>query len=336
MIALSYKKMFSFVLLLAVFVSSCGEKEVVQKTETPKKDSVKKELEVYTAPDTASLKDDDWGKMVKYGCRLVKNTAYYIGPDGVVSKNLGNKMNCTNCHLDNGTRPYGLNFFNSHKTYPQYRARENKILSMADRVNNCIERPHNGIPLKLDSKEMTAIISYIKWVGENYDPKKHDGYGLKYVDYGNKKADPKNGALVYETHCKTCHQADGGGKMDLDNVAYVYPPLWGKKAYQEGSSMHRVIKAASFIKYNMPNLKTNFDKPTLTDQEALDVAAFINDGSIHERPKSKYVCYPNFETKPMDYFKGPYHDGFSEEQHTFGPWDEIEKFYTDKGLKVHK
>lgn len=297
---------------------------------------IKPPLEVYKAPDTSSLKEDDWGRTVKYGMRLVKNTAYYIGPEGKVSRNLRNKMNCTNCHLDNGTRPYGLNFFNTHKTYPQYRARENKILSLADRVNNCIERPHSGDPLTLDSKEMTAIISYIKWVGETYDTDKHEGYGLKYVEYKNLSADPKRGAEVYDVHCKSCHQANGEGQMTIDKVTYAYPPLWGNKAYQEGSSMHRVIKAASFIKYNMPNLKSNYDKPLLSDQEALDVAAFINDGTIHPRPKSKYTSYPNINTKPIDYFKGPYPDSLNEQQHTFGPWDEIEKFYVNKGLKVHK
>lgn len=332
------KKLYILLLACSVYFVSCSDKkETHENKHHAVKDTVsKKELEVYKAPDTVSLKNDDWGKTVKYGLELVKNTAYYIGPDGIVSKNLNNKMNCTNCHLDNGTRPYGLNFFNSHKTYPQYRARENKILSMADRVNNCIERPHNGKPLPLDSKEMTAIISYIKWLGENYDPEIHQGYALKYVDFKGLTADPKRGAEVYDTHCKVCHQASGEGLMNSDKTTYTYPPLWGPLSYQEGSSMHRVIKAASFIKYNMPNLTTDYTKPKLTNQEALDVAAFINDGSIHQRPKSKYKMYENIKTKPIDFFKGPYEDGFSEKEHTFGPWDNIEKFYTDKGLKVHK
>jgi thiosulfate dehydrogenase len=320
-----------FVLLLACSTSTSKQKDKPNVAEP-----VTDKKEVYQAPDTSDLKNDDWGKTVKYGLLLVKNTAYYIGPEGVVSKNLHNKMNCTNCHLDNGTRPFGLNFFNSHKTYPQYRARENQILSLSERVNNCITRPHSGDPLPLDSKEMTAIICYIKWLGEKYNPEKHEGYGLKYVDFGDLRADSKRGAKVYETHCQTCHQQNGEGKMDLQNITYSYPPLWGPKSYQEGSSMHRVIKAASFIKYNMPNLKVNYEKPLLTDQEALDVAAYVNDGSIHERPKSKYKAYENMHTKPIDYFKGPYPDNFSEDQHTFGPWSEIEKYYTSQGLKVHK
>jgi thiosulfate dehydrogenase len=291
--------------------------------------------EVYKAPDTTSLGTDAWGEMVRYGARLVAHTAYFIGPEGTVSKNLGNKMNCTNCHLESGTKPFGLNFFDSHHTYPQYRARENAILTMSDRVNNCITRPHNGIELKLESKEMTAIVSYIKWVGEGYNPKKNEGYGLKKMRYDSLRADATRGEAVYLKHCKTCHQEDGQGVMLGDNSTYQYPPLWGMKSYQEGSSMHRVLKAARFIKYNMPNLTTKFDKPTLTDQEALDVAAYVNDTKIHPRPKSKYKAYENILTKPMDYFKGPYNDTFSEDKHTFGPWYEIEKYYQDKGIKIH-
>jgi thiosulfate dehydrogenase len=264
----------------------------------------------------------------------VRHTAYFVGPEGTVSKNLGNKMNCTNCHLESGTKPYGLNFFDSHKTYPQYRAREDAILTMSDRVNNCITRPHSGKPLKLDSKEMVAIVSYIKWVGDKYDREIHEGYGLKSIKYDSLRADSKRGETVYMKHCKTCHQSDGQGQMNVENTTYVYPPLWGPKSYQEGSSMHRVLKSARFIKYNMPNLTTNFEKPTLSDQEALDVAAFVNDNSIHPRPKSPYAMYPNIKTKPIDFFKGPYLDGFSEDNHTFGPWYEIEAFYNSQKIKL--
>lgn len=291
---------------------------------------------LYQVPDTATLGHDAWDEMVRYGARLVRHTAYFIGPEGTVSHNLGNKMNCTNCHLDAGTKPYGLNFFNSHRIYPQYRARENSILTLSDRVNNCITRPHNGKELKLDSKEMVAIVSYMKWLGEGYDPDKHEGFGLLPIDYDSLQADPKRGEVVYMTHCKVCHQADGQGLMQADGITFQYPPLWGPKSYQEGSSMHRVIKSARFIKYNMPNLTTTYDKPTLTDQEALDVAAFVNDTRIHPRPKSPYRAYDNIATKPIDYFRGPYLDSMPEELHTFGPWYKIEAWYHSRNLKLHK
>ncbi len=319
----------SFVLL------SCNTPQKTSPASTSK-DSLTTIQEVFQTPDTSELKNDEWGSMVKYGARLIRNTSYYIGPEGIVSKNLRNKMNCTNCHLNTGTKGYGLNFFDSHRTYPQFRARENKILSMSERVNNCIERPHNGVPLALDSKEMVAIVSYIKWLGEGYDPKIHQGYGLKPLEYKGLQADPGRGEKVYLKHCKSCHQENGEGLMDAENSTYTYPPLWGDKSYQEGSSMHRVLKAAGFIKYNMPNASASADKPVLSDQEALDVAAYINDGRIHPRPKAKQPDYENLKHKPLDYFKGPYLDSFPALQHAFGPWDEIERAMLEREKSTGK
>jgi thiosulfate dehydrogenase len=58
----------------------------------------------------------------------------------------------------------------------------------------------------------------------------------------------------------------------------VYPPLWGPRSYNWGAGMARIDLAAGFVRANMP-----FDQPgTLTDQQARDVAAFIDS---HERPK---------------------------------------------------
>ncbi len=280
----------------------------------------KKTPAVYNAPDTTELEDDIYGLTVKYGARLIYNTAYYLGPDGVVGKYLGNKMNCGNCHLEGGRKPYGNNFFLTHQIYPQYRARENKVMTTADRVNNCIERPHNGQPIPLDSYEMVAITSYIQWIGKNYDEEKHIGHGLKEFEHKGLKSDPVRGQKVYETHCKSCHQANGEGLLWPDGKTYQYPPLWGNQSYQKGSSMHRVLKSASFIYHNMPH-PMQWDKPVLSIQEALDVAGFINDNAQHPRPEIKGPAYPNIATKPKDFYLGPYQDGKSETEHTFGPWD---------------
>jgi thiosulfate dehydrogenase len=48
--------------------------------------------------------------------------------------------------------------------------------------------------------------------------------------------------------------------------------VWGRDSYNKGAGMHHVPTAAAFIKANMPLGQPN----TLTDQEAWDVAAFVN------------------------------------------------------------
>ncbi|MGZ3919714.1 MAG: c-type cytochrome [Bacteroidia bacterium] len=292
--------------------------------------------EVWQAPDTMSIPDNEFGNAVRYGRKLILNTAYYIGPEGIVSKNLGNKMNCTNCHLDAGTRPYGFNFLSTHARYPQYRAREDKILSLSERVNNCIERPHNGKPLKLESKEMTAIICYIKWLGQNVPVDQHvEGDKSLEIELPDRAADPVKGEEVYIRECKSCHGVNGEGKMRVDNICYEYPPLWGKMSYQPGSSIHRIVKAAAFIYANMPNKTASYNNPKLTMEEAFDVAAFVNDDRIHKRPVNNGVLnYPNYKNKPIDYGVGPFVDSFPDIQHKFGPYKPIVEFRKRKGLPV--
>lgn len=320
---------------VAQIISNCAS-DVAKPTQKSlsNKDSLQKSSAIWHVPDTSEITNDEFGKMVKYGRNLIINTALYIGPEGKVSKNLGNKMNCTNCHLEAGTKPYALNYFSSHARYPQYRSRENKVLTLADRVNNCIERPHSGKPLKLDSKEMVAIVSYIKWLGQNVSINGHvkgdSQLELKLLD---RAADPLKGETVYVRECQSCHGSDGEGKMRADQICYEYPPLWGLKSYQPGSSMHRVVKAASFIYANMPNKMAKYNQPKLSVEEAFDVAAFINDDRIHKRPANNgTVNYPNIQTKPLDYGVGPFVDSFPEIQHKIGPWKPILEYRTKNKL----
>lgn len=325
-----------YLLLVLLFLSftillSC--KPSVEQNLTERIESVP-EKEVHFGPDTASIPDDEFGEMVRYGRELILNTAYYIGPEGKAGKYLGNKMNCTNCHLDAGTRPYGLNFLSTHGRYPQYRSRENRILRISERINNCIERPHNGKPLPLESREMTAIVCYIKWLGQGVPAGQRvegdSGMEVKLPDY---PLDVKHGERVYMRECARCHGNDGAGQMREDNVTYTYPPLWGMKSYQPGSSMYRIVKAAQFIKANMPYDQATWQKPKLTDRDALDVAAYVN-SEKHERPEKGGVDYPNIATKPIDYPFGPFNDTFPELQHKYGPFKPIMEYRKARGLVV--
>jgi thiosulfate dehydrogenase len=284
--------------------------------------------------DSNDIPHDKFGESVRYGQELMYNTAYYIGPDGVNGKYLGNKMNCTNCHQNAGTKAFSFNLISSHGNYPQYRAREGKVIDLAERVNNCVTHPHNGKPLPLDSREMLAFLSYLKWIN-SYMPSDKKFKGAKNLDlqFPSVASDPARGSIIFQENCARCHGANGEGQMRFDQVTYTYPPLWGLQAYQPGSSMHRVIKAAQWIKANMPYDKSTADKPFLTDQESLDVAAFINDDSLHRRPFVKSYDYPNIVEKAIDYDKGPFADAFSEHQHKYGPYPQIIEEWKAKGMK---
>jgi thiosulfate dehydrogenase len=261
------------------------------------------------------------------------NTAYFIGPDGIKGKYLGNKMNCTNCHQDAGTKAFSFNLMLSQEQYPQYRPREGKVLTLAERINNCIVRPHNGKPLPLDSREMVALLSYLRWIN-GFVPQNNVFKGAKNLEilFPDKAASSERGGKLFQMHCQRCHGTEGEGKLQLDNKAYIYPPLWGPYAYQPGSSMHRIIKQAQWLKANMPFDKATWDKPFLTDEEALDIAAFVNDDNIHPRPDVKSFDYPHCEEKAIDYDRGPFVDSFTTTQHKFGPYQPIIAFWKSNGL----
>jgi len=79
---------------------------------------------------------------------------------------------------------------------------------------------------------------------------------------------------------------------------------------------------ARYVRYNMP-LGASYTNPQLTDEEAWDVAAFINSQT---RPvKDIRKDWPKIEEKPFDHPFGPYADGFDENQHKFGPFGPIKE-----------
>jgi len=190
--------------------------------------------------------------------------------------------------------------------------------------------------MPLDKKEMIAMVAYMKWLSTGVPTGQHvkgdDGMEL---DYPNRPADPQKGAIIFAQNCASCHGMDGQGVMAAGGITYQYPPLWGKYGYERGSSMHRVLKAARFIKANMPNGKATWEKPLLTDAEAIDVSAFINSDELHDRPNKRGMAnYPNPKVKAIDYDEGPYVDTFSATQHKYGPYTPIIQYHKEHGLPV--
>jgi thiosulfate dehydrogenase len=227
--------------------------------------------------------------------------------------------------LDAGTKVFGNNYGSVKSMYPKFRARSGSVEDIYKRVNDCIERSLNGTALDTASKEMQAIKSYIEALGSNV-PKdeKAQGSGLKDLKFLDRACDLSLGKIGYEKHCVSCHNADGQGKMNESGNEYVYPPLWGHNSYNDGAGLYRVSNFAKYIKYNMP-FGIDHKNPTLTDEEAWDIAAYVNSQSRPhiEVPKD----WPDVAKKPIDHPFGPYADAFDEKEHKYGPFRPIKKFY---------
>lgn len=278
--------------------------------------------EFWIAPWHSTIASEDNSELISYGYELIKNTAAYLGPKGSVMA-ISNGMNCQNCHLDAGTKVWGNNYAAVASTYPKFRERSGAYETIPKRVNDCFERSLNGKSLDTNGKEMNAIVSYIKWLGKDVQngevPK---GSGIIEVPFLDRAASPEKGAVVYQAKCESCHQKDGQGLLNADNITYAFPPLWGEHSYNSAAGLYRLSRFAGYVKANMP-LGASHDAPILSDEEAWDVAAFVNSKPRPGKDISK--DWPNIAGKPIDHPFGPFSDGFSEEQHKYGPFKPIKK-----------
>lgn len=283
----------------------------------------------WTVPDVNKLPDDKFGRMVRLGKDLVEKTHKYVGPEVAdpAKRYAGNNLACASCHLDGGTKEYGNTFIGVFADYPQYRPREDGVQTIEDRVNGCMERSMSGKPLPNDSVEMHAIVSYMKFLSTGVPVGKEiAGRGLPKAALLDRAADPAKGKVVYEQLCAACHKPDGAGQRvgaAGDGQGYLFPALWGPDTYNDGAGMARLIMAARFIKGNMPKGVTH-DKPILTDEQAFDVAAYINS---MERPRKAGLDrdFPDRRNKPVDAAFPPYRGGFDAQQHKLGPYKPMVK-----------
>lgn len=279
----------------------------------------------WTAPSERRLKrlPAEEQALIRYGKELIAHTADYLGPKGSV-RAISNGMNCQNCHLQAGTQPWGNNYFAVQATYPKFRERSGSVENQVKRVNDCFERSLNGQSLDSSSREMQAILAYIKWLGTDL-PRKYvaKGTGLYKVPDLDRAADPVRGKQVYVEKCQSCHQAEGEGVLAQGGKSYTYPPLWGNHSYNEGAGLYRLSNFAGYVKFNMP-LGATYERPQLSDEEAWDVAAYVN--SMPRPTKDLSRDWPNLAGKPFDHPFGPYADPFPESQHKYGPFAPIKEW----------
>ncbi|MBC7884083.1 MAG: c-type cytochrome [Saprospiraceae bacterium] len=267
-----------------------------------------------------SLKGSALEAQILYGKDLIAHTAKYLGPKGSVAV-ISNGMNCQNCHLEAGTKIFGNNYGSVAATFPKFRDRSGSVESVYKRVNDCIERSLNGTALDTASAEMQAIKAYFIFLGKNVEKgTKVKGSGFRDLPFPEHAADPAEGKIVYAAKCASCHMLNGEGIMAASKDEYTYPPLWGRNSFNDAAGLYRISNFAKYIKTNMPLGATHLSTQ-LTDNEAWNIAAFVNS---QPRPhKQTPFDWPDISKKPLDHPFGPYHDGFTERQHKYGPFKPI-------------
>lgn len=214
---------------------------------------------VFAPPDPAAMPDTGDYDVIRSGYEMVVDTQNHA------RSYIGNGLNCTNCHLDAGRRLGAAPFVGLTALFPEYRSRNDRMNRLEDRLNDCFERSMNGRPLPQGSPEQAALVAYITWLSQGVSKEAARAWRGFPKIASTRRPDPRKGQALFAERCAACHAENGQGSSTA-------PPLWGPRSYNLATGMARVSLAASFIKANMPLGQGG----TLTDEEAYDLAAFIN------------------------------------------------------------
>jgi thiosulfate dehydrogenase len=282
---------------------------------------------VWTVPEVGALPRDEQGMQVRAGRDLITATYAHVGPQAAdpAKRYAGNNLACTNCHLQAGTKKFGLPLFGLFGAFPQYSARAGGEISIEDRLNSCMTRSMNGRALPNDAPEMQAMVAYIKFLSTGVAPGETlPGLGSGHMTELKRAADPVRGEAVYRRMCLACHNSDGSGiaRSSADPVlGYMIPPLWGSDSFNDGAGMARISTMANFVHFNMPH-GTDYLNTRLTVDQAWDVSAYV---LSQPRPQKTGLDkdFPDLLVKPLDTPYPPYADRFSQTQHKYGPFAPI-------------
>ncbi len=244
----------------------------------------------FNPPRLAALLQQPNANEVIAGMRLILDTKRML-PAWV-----GAQLNCTSCHLQQGTMANASPYLGLAGIFPAYAPRVGRVIDLQDRINGCMKRSMNGKALARDSQDMRRMVAYFEWMRPFVSAQdKTPGRGIGHIP-STLVPDPVHGAQVYRDQCALCHGKEGEGTRQSDG-ALLFPPLWGPDSFNLGAGIARTFKAAAFVKSNMPiahGTAFPLGQGGLTDQDAVDVAQYFT-----HQPR------PDFAAKPHDWPRDP-------------------------------
>ncbi|MBC7378228.1 MAG: c-type cytochrome [Burkholderiaceae bacterium] len=230
----------------------------------------------FTPPAESAMPTGDYGKVIRLGQQVFMETGKYAG------RYVGNNLSCANCHLDAGRKADSAPLWASFIHYPTFRSKTGQVDTLASRIQGCFQFSMNGKAPAVDDEIITALQTYAFWLAKGAPVGTPvPGSGYPKLKKPAQSADYARGEKVYAQNCALCHGADGLGQRAGDKQ--VFPPLWGPKSYNWGAGMHQLANASGFIQANMPLGKGG----TLSEQDAWDVAVFMNSHERSQDPRFK-------------------------------------------------
>lgn len=197
------------------------------------------------------------------------------------------RMNCTSCHLNGGTKEYAAHMADAAVNYPMVYSSQNIVYTNRMRIARCYAHSINEILYGSNSEHYKLIGLYIAWVGE----KNGLPVGTMRASRGIhnirgtavQHASNMAGQKAYVEKCQQCHGPAGYGTDKYDNDPFLHPPpINGSATFVRTATLSYPERFASFIQNNMPPGATH-EHPLITEQEALDIAEFIQ---AQTRPSS--------------------------------------------------
>ena len=210
-------------------------------------------------PNPDAIPEGPLGDSIRLGRLIFTQTSQYA--KGYV----GSRLSCGDCHIAAGTASFAAPMVGLPGLFPAFDPRANRVITFAQRIQECFVRSENGRPVPYDGPEMTALIAYVQWLSLG-QPAGHEFPGRGLVHLPELTPNVQHGERVYMQKCSECHGGDGAG------LPPTVPPVWGPAAYNDGAGIHRIPNMAAFVQHNMPRNNPG----SLSPQDAYDVAAFIN------------------------------------------------------------
>ncbi|MGR8940219.1 MAG: c-type cytochrome [Gammaproteobacteria bacterium] len=157
------------------------------------------------------------------------------------------------------------------------------------------------------------------------------------------QANSTTGKTLYDRKCASCHGKDGLGKWSATS-GYTVPPVTGPGSHTKAGGPYMVPVLAAFIKRQMPLSQPN----SLTEQQAIDITAYINDLGNSENPATKresrwwedyyYEHDPCARPAWLPADVGVIPAGFPQEfinQTMYGPWKPIDDWLKSATCKAN-
>ena len=121
--------------------------------EMPGQEEPQQALVKFAPPDIAEIPNDENRNHILLGRRLLAQTRKLL------PENVGNGLNCTNCHLGEGRVATAFPYFGVSVNYPQVISRAGRSETVEERINGCFLRSMNGKELPVDSPATSAMVA---------------------------------------------------------------------------------------------------------------------------------------------------------------------------------